>query len=96
MSLQIITNNIPRPTLNWWELTEREQNEMDLLPEDYRDGEVFFRYKGNVYPISDFMRIGNNPDFKGWEGYSADTYFSGVIVKFTEDCDSVIVGTYYS
>ena len=31
-----------------------------------------------------------------WHGVQADTYFSGVAVRYSHDCDSVTVATFYS
>ena len=35
-------------------------------------------------------------DFQGWDGYHSDSYFSGVLVRLTEDCDHVVVGRFCS
>jgi hypothetical protein len=59
----------------------------------------FFKYRGSFYHLQDFMRVVNEStgDLVGWDGYMNDTFFSGTVIKFTDnDCDSVIVGRYYS
>ena len=91
----IITNNLPRHTMDRYELTEKESAEFDYLP----DGEgTFFRYRGHVYDLGEFMRTDNHDSpFAAWHGYSSDSYFSGILIKLPEDdCDSVIVGRYCS
>jgi hypothetical protein len=93
--MKIITNNIPRQLIYGYELTEEEKKDFDYLGEDI-DGHDFFRYKGNVYDPDEFMRIENNSELKNWDGYSSDTYFSGVLIKYTQDNESVIVGRYFS
>ncbi len=98
--MKIQCNNKPRIVLNHWELTEKEQSEFDYLPE----GEgSFFRYKGLVYDLGEFMRIDKGvaphpqrPNWEKFDGYLSDTFFSGVLVKFSADLDSVIVARYYS
>lgn len=96
MELEIITNNQPRQLIYGHELTEKEKEDFDYL--DDIDGHDFFRYKGQVYDPCEFMRIENHPDsdFNSWQGYSSDTFFSGIVLKYNDDMESVIVGRYYS
>lgn len=93
--MQIKSNNKPRQVLYRYELTPKESAEFDYLPEN--EGE-FFRYRGQVYDLGEFMRI-DNPQCDGWgnfDGYRSDSFFSGVLVKYCDNCESVIVATYYS
>ena len=93
--ITIKTNNRPRPVIYGFELSAKERAEYDFL--DDIDCCQFFRYKGYVYHLSDFMRIGkNNTDLAGWHGYHSDSFFSGVLVKLSDDGEAVTVGTYYS
>ena len=96
--LEIRTNNHKREVVYWWELTEKERKEFDYFNTDEEQSEaLFFRYKGDVYAMGEFMRIEHCPDFNGWDGYISDTFYSGVLVKYYEDdYDFVIVGTYFS
>ena len=72
----------------------REQ--FDYLTEDQFDNNEFFQYKGHWYDVAEFMRIENNSAFgKQWDGYSSDSYFSGIVLKYCYD-GTVIVGTYFS
>ena len=89
--IEIITNDQPRPVIFEWELTSKERE--DVRPSDDWAG---FRYRGVVYGLGEFMRIENNKALEGWDGYSPETYFSGVLIKFSEDCDEITVGRYYS
>lgn len=103
--MQIKTNNTPRLLLSWYELTEKEKQEFDYLTDDTPEEDIcneFFRYKGNVYDLSEFMRIDQTiaphcqrEGWEAWHGYSSDSFFSGILVRYTEDCDRVIVGRYY-
>ena len=92
--LTIYTNNVPRNVLYGYELSPAEQAEFDYM-DDINDGS-FFRYKGQVYDLGEFMRVTDTMEnchgFKGWDGYHGDSYFSGVLVKYTDDCEQVIVG----
>lgn len=96
--LEIITNRVPRPTLNWGELTDREKKEFDYLDTDEKQwGATFIRYREWVYNLGDIMRVDKySPFYPGWHGYKSDTFFSGVLFKFTDDNESVICATYYS
>lgn len=90
-TLEIRTNNVPRFTLDWWDLTPKEQAEFDYI----KDGEgTFFRYKGWTYDLGEFMRC-TSDELKGWDGYVSDTFFSGVLVKLVDAGEKVIVGQYF-
>jgi hypothetical protein len=100
---KIITNKQPRALLGYNELTAKEKEQFDYIKHDdnddgLRDEEYrFFRYKGNAYDVYEFMRTDtmHSDDLKWWSGYSGDTYFSGVLIKYMMDTDEVIVGRYY-
>lgn len=94
--ITIITNNKPRFIIYGFELTQKEKEEFDYYTNEELDDQTFFRYKGNIYCMDEFMRIENNPSLKGWDGYCSDSYFSGILVKIVENEETVIVGRYYS
>lgn len=100
MSITIKTNNVPRFVIDAYELTKKEQKEFDYLEWDKLEtGEYsrsFFRFKGQLYDLGEFMRCPSTEWFKGWEGYFSDSAFSGILIKYTNDFESVIVATYYS
>lgn len=97
MAVTIKTDRKPRDLLYWHDLTAKEQAEFDWLDtEEQREEAQFFRYRGWTYCTDQFMRIENNTDLKDWHGYHGDSYFSGVVVRFTDDGGRVIAGTYYS
>ena len=103
MTLTIKTNNVPRETLYFCQLDTKEQqivsDKFDYFTAEELDEQSFFKYRGEWYTLSDFLRIENNSDLNGWDGYSSDSYFSGVLIKVSEsfmgDYD-VIVGRYFS
>ena len=90
--MNIITNSKPRPILYWQNLTKEEQKEFDYT--DKEDGS-YFRYRNIVYTLADFLPAQHNK-FKGWDGYLSDSFFSAILVSFSDDNDYVIVGTAYS
>lgn len=99
MGLEIITNNAPRPLLDWVELSPAEQAGFDWV--DPEAGETFFRYRGAVYCLSEFTRIEPDADkpggMSGWHGQHGESFFSGVLVRLVDwDSESVIVGRYFA
>lgn len=102
--MKIITNNHERQLIYGYELTESERADFDYL--DDIDTHNFFRYQGFIYDPSEFMAVptGCTPDlgqkdepiFQNWHGYQSDSYFSGILIRYSEDQESVVVGTYIS
>jgi hypothetical protein len=100
----IRTNNVPRDVLYWYELTDKERAEFDYLETEEEQAQAtFVRYKGWTYDLGDFMRCPSseqsNPQmrdagFHHWDGYAGDSFFSGVLVRYVDDGERVIMGTY--
>ncbi len=103
--LTIITNRVPRPIVEPYELTEDERREFDYLDWDAlekgEDSASFVRYRGELYDLSEF-EVWDNPSspLRGtdWDGIRTDSFFSGVLVRYVreDDYETVIVGRYYS
>jgi hypothetical protein len=103
-ALTIKTNNQPRETFSGLcaELyigdaeTAKLRSQFDYLTDTEFEDEQFVAYKGYYYSLSDFMRTPSACDsFDGWDGYSSDSFFSGVLIKLLEDGD-VVMGRYCS
>jgi len=94
MTLEIITNNHARPILDWFELTPQERESFDWMDKPEESGKSFFRYRGSVYALADFMRAPS--DLSPWDGYAGDSCFSGTLVRLAPDGDSVTCGRYFS
>ena len=103
--IDITTNNVPRDVIEAYELSEKEQKEFDYIDwkkvEAGEDSASFMRYKGQLYDLSEFTSVQALQAFKGyfngWDGYQSDTYFSGILVKYTDSSfESVIVGRYFA
>lgn len=95
-TFKIITNNVPRDIINWYDLTEKEKKEFDWIHKGTEDEYNFVRFNGNCYATNEFMQIDNNNwDLKGWHDYIPDTYFSGVLIKYVNDYEQVVMGRYY-
>lgn len=92
--MKIITNNKPRQLVYGYQLSDKQKQDFDYI--DDIDSHNFVIYKNNVYDLSEFMRVENNDKLNGWDGYSSDSFFSGTLIKYTDDMESVIMGWYYS
>jgi hypothetical protein len=93
----IRTNNIPRELIDWSDLTNKEQAEFNYVSDPQYATQRFFRYRGWTYDVQEFMSTHDmGSTLRGWDGYSSDSYFSGILVKLVCDCERVIVGSYYS
>lgn len=99
--MQIITNHKPRDIIRGYELSEKERAEFDYLAPDDLDTSGFIRYRGEVYPLADFVRIihpGKEPalcgpcahfdhmdDLRDWDAILTDSYFSGLLIRWAKD-----------
>jgi hypothetical protein len=62
--------------------------------EEKTDG--FFVYRKSWYHVSEFMNVPDTETFKGWDGYSSDSAFSGVLIKISKDGEEYKIGTFNS
>ncbi len=93
--LKIVTNNIPRPVVYGYELTDKQKADFDYL--DDVDSAAFVIYKGIVYAMDEIMRLpaGSLEYSAGYHGYYCNSAFGGVIFKFSECGDAVTCATSY-
>lgn len=101
--LQIITNNQWRPFKYRYEVPEKV-----LKSEfDYQDGEEvfdgFFCYRGTWYHLDQFTAhrapwgcIPADSPLAAWHAHLSDSFFSGVVIRVTDDGEMYQVGTYFS
>lgn len=101
--IEIITNHIPRDIIEAYELTSKEQTDFDYLDwnaiKNGEDGASFVRYKGNLIDLGEFLTtasLGSPDELKDWQGYMSDSFFSGLVIKYTSDCEQVVIGLYLS
>ena len=93
MTYTFKTNNVPRAIFSGDDLTDKEKADFDYYAPDELGDALFFRYKGNVYDVGEFLFA---PEaLKPWDGYSSSTYFSGIVIKCDARMENVIVGVYY-
>ena len=93
--LTIKTNGKPRGIIYGFELTEKQRKEFDWVSPEDIDNETFVCYKGQLYNIGEFMRCDNAAGFSGWHGYYSEGFFSGILLRYSSDNETVIIGRYY-
>lgn len=95
--MDIVTNNIPRNLIDAYQLSDKAREEFDYLDwekiDNGEDSATFFRYKGRLYDLGEFVRTPES--LKPWDGMAYDTVFSGVLIRLVDD-DQIIVGQYFS
>lgn len=72
-------------------------------PEWNKNLEQYFRYRGNRYYLSEILAVHNPVHFpnppewiKEFDGYMNDSYFSGILVKFSHNFKTVKAYTFTS
>lgn len=105
MAVVITTNSHPRDVIEAWELSESERAQFDYLDwEAIERGDglaAFFRYRGDLYSLGEFLTTSRDfggprfDEFRAWDGYMPDTYWSGMLVRYAEDFERVIVARFY-
>ena len=97
MATTIKTNNQPRDFLSFFDFNEKDQKAIEsnfgyMTREELEEGCYFFKYKGWIYNLSEFMTT----SVDGWDGALSDSYFSGIVIRISSNQESVVCGTYFS
>lgn len=96
--MNITTNNHWHSFLSGYELTATERAEFDYL--DDIDAHDFIRYRGEVYDPNEFICIDHNVgqfgDLSEWHGYRSDSYFSGLLLRISDDGEQYQIAAYYN
>ena len=98
--MNIVTNNHARMLLMWAELPEGiGESEFDYVDDADRYEPRFFNYRGAWYDAFEFEYISDQPCYaplRGkWTAVQSDSYFSGVVIRWHREFESVIVGRYF-
>jgi hypothetical protein len=104
---KVVTNGQPRDIIYGWQLTATERKEFDYhdwIAIDSGGGSAsFFRYKGQLYDLGEFTGdfgitkgSGLPEHLSKWDGYMSLHAFAAMLIKYTDNDDSVIVGHIYS
>lgn len=102
MGFEVTTNNVPRPIIDGYQLSESERSEFDYhnwqAIIDGKESASFFRYRGQLYDLSQFTATppkSLNPELKGWAGYMSDSLFSGLLVRWADtEFETLVVGRF--
>ena len=114
--INIVTNNVPRDVISGYEMDPKIlKKEFDIDIEGMNDDQIgdlcsmeFVTFRGVWYDLQDFITTRPGPwnhglpeEFREWDGYSSDSFFSGVLLKYAREDDRidherVVLGTYYS
>jgi hypothetical protein len=96
MMMEIITNNQWRNLKYGYEMPEKFRNDFDYIDQAEFDTHDFVVYRGQWYDVNEFMSVEGNSPFTGWYGYASDSFFSGIVIKLSDDNEKVIIGRYFS
>lgn len=102
--IRIITDHKWRDLKYGYELAPKWRKEFTWIDSAEFDLTEFVVYRKWVYPVSEFMALNrgsftNTPadsPLAAWDGYISDSFFSGVVVRFSRDCEQVQVGRFIS
>ena len=108
MTTKVTSNNVPREVIDAAYLTPKERAEFDYLDwpaiDAGTDSASFFRYRGQLYDLGEFMAdygmlkgSGLPAHLRDWDGFLAESAFSAIVVRYEGDSgDYVVVGHVYS
>ena len=94
--MKIITNNHHREFIYGDELPIEAIKEFSDI-QDFQDM-TYIYYKGQYMlheflPIPDSLRR-ENPELDKWSGYMSDSFFSGLLIRYSEDMETYQIATY--
>lgn len=108
MTITITTNGHARELIAYAELTDKERSEFDYIADEESWDYRFARYRGNVIDVSDMRAIMVSPAFQSfgvnvapesplaaWHGVASDSYWSGIVVRYCDDNEHVVIGRYF-
>lgn len=97
--ITIKTDHKWRAPIYGYELTKKERAEFDYLSDEEIETRSFVRYRRATYDLGEFMTTHGMPEFnplRKWHGYISDSFFSGVVIRYDQDCEQIQIGTFYS
>lgn len=69
-------------------------DQFDYLDDEGQDG--FFKYQGTWYHLSQFTLLpkGSPEVFQSWNGIVNESFFSGVVIRLSDDGEEYRIGSY--
>ena len=95
MSITIVTNNVPREIVAFYELPDTAREDFDYVTGEDQYSPRFVRYLGEWYDVNEFSVAPVTAPFNKWHGVQSDSFFSGVLIRYSEDFETVVVGRYF-
>ena len=94
--MKVITNFHWRPPLYGYELPPEQRSEFHYLDNEEYMTREFIKYRGNYYDMHEFMVMPDSaePEFSKWAGYLSDSFFSGLLIRYSEDGEQYQIATY--
>ena len=96
--MNICTNNVPRETVCYWDISAKYQEWFDYLTEDEKWDCRLFKYRGEYYDYYQFDYVNpEHPAYRalyalGWNGVQSQSAFDAVVIKYCADDGTIIVG----
>jgi hypothetical protein len=107
--MKIKTNNKPRPVIYGYELSAKEAKDFDYIDPEEMSGHAFFRYRGQIYDLGEFVRIcrpgshggpfahyDHTGELSRWDAIRTDSYFSAIVIRLSEDGEELVAGLAFS
>jgi hypothetical protein len=97
VSYAITTNHVPRDLIDGALLSDEERRQFGHYDwpavDEGSESAKFFRYRGRTYDLADFERVDEGGELAaaGWHGALAESVWSAVVIRLTED-RGVVVG----
>ncbi len=96
--MKIITDHKWKNFLFGYELPATVKTDFDYIDADEIESHDFIKYRGVFYDPSDIMRIEETSPLAlfGYHGCHGDSYFSGILIKISDDGEQYQIATYIS
>ena len=94
MSVVVSSDGKFKPFLYGDEVPKKVLSDYDWLPEDEKE-HGWVKYKNEYMHLSDFIRLSGSGVGRDWNGYHADSFFSGTVIKMTNDGEEYKIGRYH-
>ena len=82
--------------ISWYDLPEKVKGDFDYLENDQKMDERFIKYKGYYYDSYDMMGCNGIVDMGDWDAYHGESYFSGILLKYSHVDDCYRMASYYA
>lgn len=100
--MQIVSNHHSRPILSAYDLSQKEASDADICLDST---DSFIRYRGEIYSLSDFVRISKpgsegglfafydfDNSFSDWQGILSESAFSAMLIRISDDSETAVIG----